>query len=158
MPYAPGISYTGAEMWGNALSRFGGNIADALNKTEEIRKQNALNDPIMEHALAQGRITQDEYNKYHQANFTTKASMANGVMANVHDEWQRQQFAQEEQDKAMQRALSLKIAEMAHAPSAMAFQPIFGEAAPADQAYPERGLDLTPTGQPAPAQPGPQLG
>lgn len=156
--YNPGITYTGGQMWGNALARFGGDIGDALTKTDEIRKQNALNDPIVEHALAQGRISQEEYNKYHQANFTTKASIANGIMANVHDEWQRSMFAQQEQDKATERALQLQIAHMAHDPSANAFQPVFGP--PPDQgdtSYGDRGLDLTPSGEPVSTQ-GPIVG
>jgi hypothetical protein len=156
--YSPGISYIGPQLWASALSRFGGDIGDALNKTEEIRKQNALNDPIMQHALEQGRITQEEFNKYQQANFTTKAAMANGIMANVNDEWKRAQFAAEEQDKAMQRALSLQIAQMAHDPGPMAYQPIYGQAPEPDEAYAERGLDLTPTGEAPPVDRGPQLG
>lgn len=155
--YAPGITYQTGQL-GAAIGDVADNLQKAFGRTEEIRKQNALNDPLMEHALETGRITQEQYNKYHEANFTTKAALANGVMANVHEDWQRQMFQKEEEDKAMQRALSLKIAEMAHAPSPMAFKPIFGPPPDAgDQAYAERGLDVTPTGAPVPTQ-GPQIG
>src|SRR4029077_1351334 len=58
----------------------------------------------------------------------------------------------------MQRALTLQIAHMAHDPSAMAFQPVYGPPPDAgDQAYGERGLDLTPSGAPVPTQ-GPPVG
>jgi hypothetical protein len=146
MAYNPGITYQGGEMWNNALSRFGGAIADSLNKTEDLRRQQALNDPIMQHALATGRIDQDTYNKYLQAPFTTKASMANGVIANIHDDWQRQINAQDEADKQAQRDLQLQVAQMqieagryGLKSSDMAQQPVWGPDGKQIGIYDERG-------------------
>jgi hypothetical protein len=157
MPYAPGIDYRGDQYIAALGSRIGDLFSGAIDKTQELRKQAALNDTIVNHALSNGLINQEEYNKYVEAPWAKKQGVANGIMANMHDDWQRKQFELERQDKAAQRALSLQIAQMAHAPSSMAFKPIFGPAPEQDPAYADRGLDLSPTGEPVPTT-GPQVG
>jgi len=157
MPYAPGIDYRGDQYIYQGISKLGDLFSGAIDKTQELRKQAALNDTIVAHALNNGLINQDEYNKYVQAPWAKKQGVANGIMANMHDDWQRKQFAAEQADKAAQRALQLQIAHMAHDPSPNAYQPIFGPAPAQDPAYADRGLDMTPTGEPVPTT-GPQVG
>jgi hypothetical protein len=118
MPYDPGVAYRGDQYLFQGISGLGqslaGGITEGIDKTEELRKKAALNDTVMQHALSTGRITQDDYNKYIEAGFNKKVGIANGVMSNIHDDWQRQQFAAEERDKQLQRDLQLRIAQMAH--------------------------------------------
>lgn len=117
MPYDPGISYHGDQYIAAGISKLGDVFSGAIDKTEDLRKRAALNDAVVSHALNNGRITQEEYNKYVEAAWGKKEGIANGIMANMHDDWQRQQFEAEEKDKALQRALSLQIAQIAHAGS-----------------------------------------
>lgn len=162
MPYAPGVAYRGDQYLFQGIAGLGKDVGQGLqqgiDEAEKLRKQAALNDTMVQHALDTGRMSIDDYNKYTQASWTKKQGIANGVMANIHDDWQRAQFAAEERDKRLQRELSLTIAQMAHAPSKMAFQPIYGQAPEQDPAYADRGLgDMTPSGEPVSTQ-GPQLG
>ena len=157
MPYNPGISYHGDQYVAALGNKLGDLFSGAIDKTEELRKQGSLNDTIVNHALSNGLITQEEANNYTQAPWGKKQGIANGIMANVHDDWQRKQFEMQERDKAAQRALELQIAHMAHDPSPNAGQPIFGPAPQQDPAYADRGLDLSPTGAPIPTT-GPQVG
>lgn len=114
MPYNPGIEYRGDQYIAAGINKLGDVFSGAIDKTADLRKRAALNDSVVSHALNAGRISQEEYNKYIEAPWGKKEGIANGIMANMHDDWQRQQFEAEEKDKELQRALQLQIANIAH--------------------------------------------
>lgn len=123
MPYEPGVQFIGGQLLGQGIMHAADSFAEAMKRREELQKQGAFNDAIVGHALQSGRITQDDWNKYQEMSWTKKQGYANGLAANIADDWARQKFAADQQDRAQQLALSqrrvdLEAAQQNFVPSA----------------------------------------
>jgi hypothetical protein len=124
MPFtvSPG-SYQGGNFLFAGLSGAGKGVTDALDKLNENRKLDAYNDTVVQHALANGQISQEDYDKYVGSSRTRKTGIVAGIAANFIEDYRRQELAaQEEQRKATSELRAQQAAAFNWAPDEAAKQ------------------------------------
>lgn len=105
MPYNPGISYTGAQSIAQGIGSLGATVSDDINKGvaryQEIQKQKAYGDTVMEHLAqtpgpnGQPYVPVDALNKYHSAGLSAQQGMVTAAQANFANDIQQQTAARQ---------------------------------------------------------------
>jgi hypothetical protein len=103
--YDPGISYHGDKFIYDAISSLGQDAVKAIQEREQMKKTGAYNDWIMNLAHQQGRVSEEDWNKYQAGSLTQKSGMATAHAANMADDLQRQRVDIQQKTASMQQAL-----------------------------------------------------
>ena len=88
--YDPHVNYVGDRYWFDAINSLGQDAAKVMDERKKIAQTGAYNDWIMQEAYNQGRVTEDEWNKYQQGSSAQKSGMATGHAATMAADLQQQ--------------------------------------------------------------------
>src|SRR4030095_693519 len=124
MPYNPGVTYTGPQLYMQGMQNLGQGVERAVQsyvqQRDEQNKQQFLYDTLVNQAQAMGYMSPEDVNKYQAGNLKQKQDIAAKAVANIHwdETWRKQEYqqaqlqdiyAQAEQRRALAQPFEPKV-------------------------------------------------